>query len=158
MLLLMICLALGLSVDYEIFLLARIEEQYRSTGNIRSSILHGMASTGRLISASSLVVVTTMSALAMSRITSLQILGAGLALTVLLDATLVRALLVPAAMRLQRCHRQLRDRQRNTAVPLDRSEPGPFHPVRVIMIALIGVVSNRPYGRHSLVLARFVHV
>ncbi|MFE6336907.1 MMPL family transporter [Streptomyces sp. NPDC057798] len=100
MLLLMICLALGLSVDYEIFLLARIEEQYRSTGNVRSSIVHGMASTGRLISASSLVVVTTMSALAMSRITSLRILGAGLALTVLLDATLVRALLVPAAMQL----------------------------------------------------------
>jgi RND superfamily putative drug exporter len=100
MLLLMICLALGLSVDYEIFLLARIEEQYRSTGNVRSSIVHGMAGTGRLISASSLVVVTTMSALAMSRITSLQMLGAGLALTVLLDATLVRALLVPAAMQL----------------------------------------------------------
>ncbi|MET9730926.1 MMPL family transporter [Streptomyces sp. NPDC006458] len=100
MLLLMVCIALGLSVDYEVFLLARIKEQYRATGDSRSSIVHGMACTGRLISASSLVVVTTMSALAMSRVTSLKLLGTGLALTVLLDATLVRALLVPAAMQL----------------------------------------------------------
>ncbi|MEU6868013.1 MMPL family transporter [Streptomyces sp. NPDC046876] len=100
MLLLMVCIALGLSVDYEVFLLARIKEQYTSTGDSRSSIIYGMARTGRLISASSLVVVTTMSALAMSRVTSLRLLGTGLALTVLLDATLVRALLVPAAMQL----------------------------------------------------------
>lgn len=100
MLLLMVCIALGLSVDYEVFLLARIKEQYKATGDSRSSIVFGMARTGRLISASSLVVVTTMSALAMSRITSLKLLGTGLALTVVLDATLVRALLVPAAMQL----------------------------------------------------------
>ncbi|WP_327303994.1 MMPL family transporter [Streptomyces sp. NBC_01298] len=100
MLLLTICIALGLSVDYEVFLLSRIKEQYRATGECRSSIVYGMACTGRLISASSLVVVITMSALAMSRITSLKLLGTGLAVTVLLDATLVRALLVPAAMQL----------------------------------------------------------
>ncbi|WP_327256332.1 MMPL family transporter [Streptomyces sp. NBC_01244] len=100
MLLLMACLALGLSVDYEVFLLARIKEHYRETGDSQTSIVHGMACTGRLISASTLVVATTMSALAMSRITSLKLLGTGLALTVLLDATLVRALLVPAAMQL----------------------------------------------------------
>ncbi|MET8298555.1 MMPL family transporter [Streptomyces sp. NPDC005180] len=100
MLLLTVCIALGLSVDYEVFLLARIKEQYAATGDGRSSIIHGMASTGRLISASSLVVVVTMSAMAMSRVTSLKLLGTGLALTVLLDATLVRALLVPAAMQL----------------------------------------------------------
>ncbi|MFF8730646.1 MMPL family transporter [Streptomyces sp. NPDC015171] len=100
MLLLMVCIALGLSVDYEVFLLARIKERYASTGDSRSSIVYGMARTGRVISASSLVVVATMSALAMSRVTSLRLLGTGLALTVLLDATLVRALLVPAAMQL----------------------------------------------------------
>ncbi|MFJ6370462.1 MMPL family transporter [Streptomyces virginiae] len=100
MLLLTACIALGLSVDYEVFLLARIKEQYRATGECRSSIVYGMACTGRVISASSLVVVTTMSALAMSRITSLKLLGTGLAVTVLLDATLVRGLLVPAAMQL----------------------------------------------------------
>lgn len=100
MLLLTVCIALGLSVDYEVFLLARIKEQYGVTGDSRSSIVYGMARTGRLISASSLVVMTTMSALAMSRVTSLKLLGTGLAITVLLDATLVRALLVPAAMQL----------------------------------------------------------
>ncbi|MFG2142987.1 MMPL family transporter [Streptomyces sp. NPDC048696] len=97
---LMFCVAFGLSMDYEVFLLSRIKEAYTQTGDNTLAVATGLARTGRLISAASVLVALPMIALATSGITFLKLLGVGLALAVLMDATLVRGVLVPAVMRL----------------------------------------------------------
>ncbi|AXI80115.1 MMPL family transporter [Peterkaempfera bronchialis] len=97
---LMFCVAFGLSMDYSVFLLSRIREEYLATGDNTHAVAFGMERTGRLITAAALIVATVLGALATSQLSILKLLGAGLALTVLVDATLVRGLLVPAAMRL----------------------------------------------------------
>ncbi|WP_329191636.1 MULTISPECIES: MMPL family transporter [unclassified Streptomyces] len=98
--LLTIVVAFGLSVDYEVFLLARIKEEYLRTGAHSPSIVFGIARTGRLVTAAALIVATMMGALASSGVTPLKIFGTGLALAVLIDATLVRGVLVPCLMQL----------------------------------------------------------
>jgi RND superfamily putative drug exporter len=97
---LLFCVAFGLSMDYEIFLLARIAEEHRRTGDTVTAVASGLAHTGRLFTSAALIFAVVMAALATSGLTLLKLLGVGLALAVLLDATLVRALLVPAVMRL----------------------------------------------------------
>ncbi|WEB45108.1 MMPL family transporter [Streptomyces yunnanensis] len=97
---LMFCVAFGLSMDYEVFLLSRIKEVYAETGDNTLAVAIGLERTGRLFSAAAALVAVVMIALATSGITFLKLLGVGLALAVLLDATLVRGVLVPAAMRL----------------------------------------------------------
>ncbi|MFJ7246768.1 MMPL family transporter [Kitasatospora sp. NPDC098652] len=97
---LMFCVAFGLSMDYSVFLLSRIREEYLATGDNTRAVAFGMERTGRLITAAALIVATVLGALATSGLSILKLLGAGLALAVLVDATLVRGLLVPAAMRL----------------------------------------------------------
>ena len=97
---LLFCVAFGLSMDYEIFLLARIVEEYRRTGDTALAVATGLDRTGRLFTSAALVFAVVMAALATSGLALLKMIGAGLALAVLLDATLVRGLLVPAVMRL----------------------------------------------------------
>ncbi|GAU70547.1 hypothetical protein SSP35_20_00430 [Streptomyces sp. NBRC 110611] len=97
---LMFCVAFGLSMDYEVFLLSRIKEAYAETGDNTRAVAAGLERTGRLVSAAAALVAVVMIALATSGITFLKLLGVGLALAVLLDATLVRGVLVPAVMRL----------------------------------------------------------
>ncbi|WP_345055735.1 MMPL family transporter, partial [Streptomyces rameus] len=97
---LMFCVAFGLSMDYSVFLLSRIREEYLATGDNTRAVAFGMERTGRLITAAALIVAIVLGALATSQLSILKLLGAGLALAVLVDATLVRGLLVPAAMRL----------------------------------------------------------
>ncbi|SHL38474.1 MMPL family transporter [Streptomyces yunnanensis] len=97
---LMFCVAFGLSMDYEVFLLSRIKEVYAETGDNTLAVAIGLERTGRLVSAAAALVAVVMIALATSGITFLKLLGVGLALAVLLDATLVRGILVPAVMRL----------------------------------------------------------
>ncbi|WEB38207.1 MMPL family transporter [Streptomyces yunnanensis] len=97
---LMFCVAFGLSMDYEVFLLSRIKEVYIETGDNPRAVAAGLERTGRLVSAAAVLVAVVMLALATSGITFLKLLGVGLALAVLLDATLVRGVLVPAVMRL----------------------------------------------------------
>ncbi|MFJ9614037.1 MMPL family transporter [Streptomyces noursei] len=97
---LMFCVAFGLSMDYEVFLLSRIKEVYAETGDNTLAVALGLERTGRLVSAAAALVAVVMIALATSGITFLKLLGVGLALAVLLDATLVRGVLVPAVMRL----------------------------------------------------------
>ncbi|MYT30119.1 MMPL family transporter [Streptomyces sp. SID8354] len=97
---LMFCVAFGLSMDYEVFLLSRIKEVYTETGDNTQAVAAGLERTGRLVSAAAVLVAVVMLALATSGITFLKLLGVGLALAVLLDATLVRGVLVPAVMRL----------------------------------------------------------
>ncbi|WP_199896752.1 MMPL family transporter [Streptomyces niger] len=97
---LMFCVAFGLSMDYTVFLLSRIREKYLVTSDNTRAVVFGIDHTGRLITAAALVVATVLAALATSQLSLLKLLGAGLALAVLVDATLVRGLLVPATMRL----------------------------------------------------------
>ncbi|HEX9069203.1 MAG TPA: MMPL family transporter, partial [Ktedonobacterales bacterium] len=97
---LIFALAFGLSMDYEVFLLSRIKEQYDATGDTRIAVASGMQRTGWLISSAALLLAVVLAAFSTSKIVFIQQIGVGLAIAVLMDATLVRGLLVPATMRL----------------------------------------------------------
>jgi RND superfamily putative drug exporter len=97
---LMFCIAFGLSMDYEVFLLSRIREEYQATGDNTAAVALGLERTGRLVTSAALLIVVVLLALTTSSVTLLKLLGVGLALAVAMDATLVRGLLVPAIMRL----------------------------------------------------------
>ncbi|MFC9970547.1 MMPL family transporter [Spirillospora sp. NPDC127200] len=99
-LVLTLTVAFGLSMDYEVFLLSRIREHYHATGDHVRSVVTGIAATGRLVTAAACVIALTTGSLVMSGNTVLKMNGLGLALAVLVDATLVRGVLVPAFMRL----------------------------------------------------------
>jgi RND superfamily putative drug exporter len=96
--LLMFAIAFGLAIDYEIFLLSRVKERYALTGDNRLAVVEGVARTGPLVTTAALAVAVVTGALATSGITVLKLLGTGLAVAVLVDATLVRGILVPAFM------------------------------------------------------------
>ena len=97
---LIFALAFGLSMDYEVFLLSRIKEQFDITGNNRAAVATGLQRTGWLISSAALLLAIVLAAFSTSRIIFIQQIGVGLAIAVIMDATLVRGLLVPATMRL----------------------------------------------------------
>jgi RND superfamily putative drug exporter len=88
----------GLSMDYEVFILSRIREEYDATGDTRQAIIHGIARTGRLITSAALILFLAFVSLASGPDTNLKIFATGLALGILLDATIVRSLLVPALL------------------------------------------------------------
>ncbi|MDW5324212.1 MMPL family transporter [Plantactinospora sp. KLBMP9567] len=97
---LMFCVAFGLSMDYEVFLLSRIKEEYDRTGDNAQAIAAGLAKTGRLITAAAVVLAVSFAAFGVSGMSFLKLMGIGLALAILVDATIIRGLLVPAVMRL----------------------------------------------------------
>jgi RND superfamily putative drug exporter len=97
---LIFALAFGLSMDYEVFLLSRIKEQFDATGDNRAAVASGLQRTGWLISSAALLFAVVLAAFSTSRIIFIQQIGVGLAIAVVMDATLVRGLLVPATMRL----------------------------------------------------------
>jgi RND superfamily putative drug exporter len=97
---LIFALAFGLSMDYEVFLLSRIKEQFDATGDNRAAVASGLQRTGWLISSAALLFAVVLAAFSTSRIVFIQQIGVGLAIAVIMDATLVRGLLVPATMRL----------------------------------------------------------
>ena len=88
----------GLSMDYEVFLLSRIREEYDRTGDNTESVARGLAGTGRVVTSAALIMVAVFSSFVFSPIPSLKMLGLGLAVAVLIDATIVRMMLVPATM------------------------------------------------------------
>jgi RND superfamily putative drug exporter len=98
--LLMFCIAYGLSMDYEVFLLARIKEEFDRTGDVVGSVPWGIARSAPLVSAAALILAASFAVYATSQVTFLQQIGIGMALAVLVDATLIRGVLVPAFMRL----------------------------------------------------------
>ena len=97
---LMFCIAFGLSMDYEVFLLSRIKEEYDVSGDNESSVALGLERTGRIVTAAAALLAVVFLAFATSQVTFIKLFGLGLALAVILDATLIRAALVPAFMRL----------------------------------------------------------
>jgi len=97
---LMFCVAFGLSMDYEVLLLSRIQEGYRRTGDNTASVADGLARTAGVITGAALIMVTVFSAFALAQSITIKSIGVGMAIAVLIDATIVRVLLVPATMRL----------------------------------------------------------
>ena len=90
----------GLSMDYHVFLLSRIRERYDATGDTEASIVHGITSSARLITGAALIMVAVFAGFASGQLVMFQEMGFGLAVAVLIDATLVRTVLVPATMKL----------------------------------------------------------
>jgi RND superfamily putative drug exporter len=93
-------IAFGLSMDYELFLLSRIKEQHDLGMNTTDSVALGLQRSGRIITTAALVLAVSFVAFATSGVSIMKMLGLGIAFAVLLDATVIRALLVPALMRL----------------------------------------------------------
>ncbi|WP_097871159.1 MMPL family transporter [Streptomyces sp. rh34] len=97
---LMFCVAFGLSMDYGVFLISRIKEEHDRTGDHEHSVTFGLRHTGGLITAAAVILAVVMVAIGTSRVTNTKMLGLGIALAVLMDAMVVRGLLVPAVMKL----------------------------------------------------------
>ena len=97
---LMFCMAFGLSMDYEVFLLSRIKEEHDRTGDNTAAVAMGLERTGRIVTAAAALLAIVFIAFATSGVTFIKLVGIGLALAIVMDATLVRATLVPAFMRL----------------------------------------------------------
>ncbi|GAB1820113.1 MMPL family transporter [Herbidospora sp. RD11066] len=97
---LMFCVAYALSMDYEVFLLSRIKEEYDRTGDVTGSVPEGIARSAPLVTAAAAILAASFSVYATSGVVFLQMLGVGMALAVLVDATIIRGVLLPAAMAL----------------------------------------------------------
>jgi trehalose monomycolate/heme transporter len=97
---LMFAIMFGLSMDYEVFLLSRIRERYVATGDNTTAIASGLQRTGGVITSAALLLVIVIGMFSLSSITFIKLLGVGMIVALVLDATLVRLLLVPATMRL----------------------------------------------------------
>lgn len=98
--LIMFAIVFGLSMDYELFLLSRIRESYDATGDSDHAVASGLAKTGRIITMAGAMLIVVLVGFASARILIVKQLGLGMAIAILVDATIVRALLVPATMRL----------------------------------------------------------
>ena len=94
------CVLFGLSMDYEVFLLSRMKEVWDRTGDNTEAVARGLERSGRIVTSAALIVVVVAGSFAFADIVLIKALGLGVAIAVALDATVVRALLVPATMRL----------------------------------------------------------
>lgn len=97
---LLFCVSFGLSMDYEVLMLARMKEAFDHSGDNATAVAEGLERSAGLVTSAAAIMVSVFSAFALAHVVVLQATGVGLALAVALDATLIRALLVPATMRL----------------------------------------------------------
>ncbi|GAA0563853.1 MMPL family transporter [Actinomadura livida] len=97
---LMLAMLFGISMDYEVFLLSRVREQYDLTGDNTAAVAAGVQRTGAIITSAALLFIVVIGAFATSGITFIKMVGVGMVIAIALDATVVRGLLVPATMRL----------------------------------------------------------
>ena len=97
---LLLAIVFGLSMDYEVFLLSRIREEYDATGDNAASVARGLAKTARVITAAAAIMVVVFLSLVLGADAAVKQIGLGLAVAVLIDATIVRMVLVPAVMEL----------------------------------------------------------
>ena len=96
----MFAVIFGLSMDYEVLLFSRVQEAYRRTGDNTASVAEGLARTAAVITGAALVMVCVFAAFALAQTITIKSIGVGMAIAVLLDATIIRIFLVPATMRL----------------------------------------------------------
>lgn len=97
---LLFCSVFGLSMDYEVLMLTRMQEEFERTGDNTRAVAEGLEHTGRLITSAASIMVAVFAAFAITTVVAMKAMGVALALAVALDATLVRVLVVPATMRL----------------------------------------------------------
>lgn len=97
---LMFCIAYGLSMDYEVFILSRIKESYDLTGDLKEAVATGIQRSGSLVTIAAAILAFTFASYATGDVVFLKMLGVGMTLAVLIDATLIRSVLVPAFMQL----------------------------------------------------------
>jgi RND superfamily putative drug exporter len=90
----------GLSMDYEVFLLSRVREEWHRTGDSHRSVADGLAATAKVITAAAAIMVVVFGSFLLEKDRAVKMMGTGLAVAILLDATIVRMLLVPATMEL----------------------------------------------------------
>jgi putative drug exporter of the RND superfamily len=90
----------ALSMDYHVFLLSRIRERYAETGDTDQAVVHGIAATGRIITGAALIIVVVFAGFAAGQLVMFQQMGFGVGVALLVDATLIRMVVVPAAMSL----------------------------------------------------------
>ena len=126
------CILFGLSMDYEVFLLTRMKEAWDRTHDNAEAVAWGLERSGRIVTSAALIVVVVAGSFAFADVVLIKAVGLGVAIAVAIDATIVRALLVPATMRLigdwnwwmpERMRRWLADR-----VPGAEAEAGPLEP------------------------------
>jgi putative drug exporter of the RND superfamily len=96
----MFAVLFGLSMDYEVFLLSRVREEYLVTGDNDTSVIHGIASTARVITSAALIMISVFLGFVLGEDPAIKMVGLGLAIAIFVDATIVRMILVPAAMKL----------------------------------------------------------
>ena len=97
---LLFCVVFGLSMDYEVFLLTRMQEAWVRTGDNRTAVADGLERSGRLVTGAAAIMACVFLAFALASVVTIKSIGIGMAVAVIVDATLVRALVVPAVMRL----------------------------------------------------------
>jgi len=97
---LVLAIIFGLSMDYEVFLLSRVREQYDRTGDNRLAVATGIQRTGRIITAAALLLMVVIALFSASPITFIKLIGVAMLVALFVDATIVRSILVPATMRL----------------------------------------------------------
>jgi len=97
---LLFCIVFGLSMDYEVMLLTRIQEEYRRSGDNTQAVAEGLERSGRLITGAALIMFVVFMSFGLAEVVLIKAIGIGLAIAVLIDATVVRMLIVPAIMRL----------------------------------------------------------
>jgi RND superfamily putative drug exporter len=90
----------GLSMDYTVFLLSRIRERYVQTGDNDFAVAHGIGSTARLITGAALIIIAVFSGFALGDLVAFQQMGFGVAISLLIDATIIRSVILPATMKL----------------------------------------------------------
>ncbi len=132
---LMFCVAYGLSMDYEVFLVSRIKEQYDSTGDNTTSVLYGLQRSAPLVTAAGIILALSFSLYATGQVMYLQMIGVGTAIAILVDTTIIRAILLPALMRLagnanwwapgplRRIHQRFGIREHNPPPSREAAEP-----------------------------------
>jgi RND superfamily putative drug exporter len=98
--LMLFALLFGLSMDYQVFLLSRIKERYDQTGNTREAVGYGLGRTGSIITGAAAIMVCVFGGMATGELVVFQQMGFGLAVAILIDATVVRTIIVPASMEL----------------------------------------------------------
>ncbi|MGH2866434.1 MAG: MMPL family transporter, partial [Solirubrobacteraceae bacterium] len=114
----------GLSMDYEVFILARMREAYDRTGETRTAVIEGIGRTGRLVTSAALILVLSFLAMSTGPETDIKILATGLGAGILVDATLIRCLMVPALVSLFGAYNWWLP---TWAARLLRVEPSPLH-------------------------------
>ncbi len=97
---LMFCILFGLSMDYEVLMLSRVQEEYQRTGDNRAAVALGLEKSGKVITGAAAIMIVVFGGFMLADVVIIKSMGFGLALAVLIDATIVRGLLVPATMRL----------------------------------------------------------